>query len=333
MSGTITSVSFDTSAGATLAVGATNGGVLNLLNSGTVQILSTLAGTGNTIAVNAPILLTPASATTAGSYTFSNNSGDGTNTLNFGGAITSATTSNTETLTLSGSNTGNNTISGAISNGQAGTFALTKSGSGTWVLTGSNSYTGQTQVQGGTLVVGNGGYVSGSNGSTIVDVGVSNGNVATLTVKGTGKVSPSGGQIVVGDASGATGTLNVQDTAYVASKGYTILGNNSNAIGSLNLTSGTVSVSGVTVIANSGNGYANQTGGVISTGDALRLAYNGNATGMYTITGGTASFAYGLVQAMAAARRAPFRFPAAADCPAGPISPSRTPPAPTVSWM
>ena len=296
LSGTITSVSFDTSAGATLAVGATNGGVLNLLNSGTVQILSTLAGTGNTIAVNAPILLTPASATTAGSYTFSNNSGDGTNTLNFGGAITSATTSNTETLTLSGSNTGNNTISGAISNGQAGTFALTKSGSGTWVLTGSNSYTGQTQVQGGTLVVGNGGYVSGSNGSTIVDVGVSNGNVATLTVKGTGKVSPSGGQIVVGDASGATGTLNVQDTAYVASKGYTILGNNSNAIGSLNLTSGTVSVSGVTVIANSGNGYANQTGGVISTGDALRLAYNGNATGMYTITGGTASFAYGLVQ-------------------------------------
>ena len=295
-SGTITSISFDTSAGSALAIGATNGGVLTLLNSGTVQILSSLLGTGKTIAVNSSILLTPASATTAGAYTFSNNSGDATNTLNFAGAITSATTSNTETLILSGSNTGNNTISGAISNGQAGTFALTKSGLGTWVLTGSNSYTGQTQVQGGTLVVGSGGYVSGSNGSTIVDVGVSNGNVATLTVKGTGKVSPTGGWFVVGDASGATGTLNVQDTASVTSKGYTILGNSSGAIGSLNLTSGTVSVSGVTFVGNNGNGYVNQTGGVVSTTDAFRLAYNGNATGIYTITGGTASFAYGLIE-------------------------------------
>jgi len=293
------SISFDTNAGTasgSFTVGTTGGNKLILGNAGTVQILSSLAGTGENITVNAPLVLTPASSTTAGSYTFSNNSGDSTNTLNFGGAITSATTSNTETLTLSGSNTGNNTISGAINNGQAGTFALTKSGLGTWVLTGSNSYTGQTQVQGGTLVVGSGGYVSGSNGSTIVDVGVSTGNVATLTVKGTGKVSPTGGQIVVGDASGATGTLNVQDTASVTSKGYMVLGNNSGAIGTLNLTSGTVSVSGVTVVANSGNGYANQTGGVVSTGDALRLAYYSNATGIYTITGGTASFAYGLTE-------------------------------------
>ena len=84
------SISFDSSAGTasgTLTIGATGGNSLTLANAGTVQILSTLSGSGENITIDAPIVLTPASATTAGTYTFSNNSTDSTDTLNFGGAI------------------------------------------------------------------------------------------------------------------------------------------------------------------------------------------------------------------------------------------------------
>ena len=290
-SGTITSVSFDTSAGS-LAIGATNGGTLTLLNNGTVQVLSTLSGTGKTIAVNAPLVLTPASSTTAGSYTFSNNSGDATNTLNFGGAITSATTSNTETLTLSGSNTGNNTISGSISNGQAGTFVLTKSGSGTWVLTGSNSYSGYTQVSAGKLVVDSGGNIANTS---YVYAGNNNGDNGTLTVKGTGKITTSN-QIVVGNNSGSVGTLIVQDTANVTGNSHIQLGANGGALGILNLTSGTVAVTSGFFVGNGGNGYMNQSGGVMKTlgGYYWSVGQNANSFGSYVLTGGSASQNYGI---------------------------------------
>ena len=142
---TLTSVSFDTSAGTAsggFAIGATRGYNLTLSNSGTIQILSTLTGTGKAISINAPLVLTPASATTAGAYTFANNNTNATNTLNFGGAISGGTTTSTVTLTVGGANTGINTISGNISNGSASSLALVKTGAGTWVLSGNNTFTG-----------------------------------------------------------------------------------------------------------------------------------------------------------------------------------------------
>ncbi len=145
----VTSVSFDTSAGTTFggfSIGATSGYKLTLSNSGTIQILSTLTGTGKAISINAPLVLTPASATTAGAYTFTNGSASATNTLNFGGAISGGTTTSTVTLTVGGANTGINTISGNISNGSASSLALVKTGAGTWVLSGNNTFTGGVDV-------------------------------------------------------------------------------------------------------------------------------------------------------------------------------------------
>ncbi len=60
-------------------------------------------------------------------------------------------TTGTRTVTLLGA--GNGLISGALTNGNSGTLALTMAGSGTWTLSGTNTYTGLTEVTGGTLVV------------------------------------------------------------------------------------------------------------------------------------------------------------------------------------
>ena len=157
---TVTSISFDTAV-STFTLGSTGGNKLTLSNAGTIQILATLSGTGKTITVNAPLVLTPGSPTGIGAYTLSNNSADSTNTLNFGGPISSSTTTNTTTLTLGGANTGANTISGPITNGSAATFAITKNGAGTWILTGANNYNGLTKVDVGTLQVSG---ASGANG-------------------------------------------------------------------------------------------------------------------------------------------------------------------------
>ena len=93
------------------------------------------------------------------------------------GGITNAGTSGTSTLTLTG--TGDGSESGAIINGTGSNVtALTKNGGGTWTLSGPNSYSGATEVQGGTLLI------NGSNtGPGEVNVGGSG------TLGGTGMIA------------------------------------------------------------------------------------------------------------------------------------------------
>ena len=189
----VNSISFDTAVGTpsgTFTIGTTGGNKLVLGNLGTVQILSTLAGSGKSISINSPITLAPGSGSTAGTYTFSNNSSDATNTLNFGGPISAGTTTSTETLILSGTNTGNNTISGAISNGgAAGGLAINKLGAGTWVLSGANTFTGGLTLTGGTLV--------------------GTGNARAL---GNGALTLNGGSLLLTNASGSNLRFNNNTT-------------------------------------------------------------------------------------------------------------------------
>ena len=235
----ITSISFDTSAGTasgSFTLGTTGTPAYTLGNTGTVQILSSLSGTGKTISINAPIVLTPASTTTAGAYTFANDSASATNTLNFGGPISASTTNSTETLTLSGANTGNNKISGNITNGSATTFAVAKSGAGTWVLSGTNTYNGGTTISNGTLTttaaagLGTGTATVNTGGTLFVDN--SGGGAATLTVAN----AISGSGLVKAKASGVNGSVNLNgnfsgftgtiDILAAGGLGMVILGNN-----------------------------------------------------------------------------------------------------------
>jgi autotransporter-associated beta strand protein len=226
------SISFDTGAGTTngtFTIGTTAGNKLTLGSAGTVQILSTLAGTGKTITINSPIVLTPASTTTAGAYTFANNSADTTNTLNFGGAISASTTSNTETLTLNGSNTGNNTISGAISKGSATTFALTKSGLGTWVLAGSNSYNGATTINQGTLKL------------DFSAAGAPTSNIINNTANSSG-LSFSGGTLLIVGKSGVSNTQQFNGISLIRRAGPSAIRVIQNGATAVNVTLGAIAV-------------------------------------------------------------------------------------------
>ena len=120
-------ITFGNSAGSYF-IGSTGGNPLLLSSAGTIQIASTLAGSGVAETINAPLIIEPATTTSLATYTFSNLNGTASNTLVFGGSITGGTTTALNTsdsspeggaivLLLTGSNTGANTISGLISDG------------------------------------------------------------------------------------------------------------------------------------------------------------------------------------------------------------------------
>ncbi len=206
---------FDGAAGAFTigSAGANAGNALALTSGGAITLGATatsFTGSNTTETINAPLVLEPASATSAGTYSFINNSTNSTNLLNIAGNISAGNTNNSETLTLGGANTGANTISGNISNGNASSgLALLKSGVGTWVLTGANTNTGTTTVNNGTLQIGNGttGSLNGTTGTavTFTGSGTLNFNEAAGAAQGMGALTFSAGDGAVQSTWGGSG--------------------------------------------------------------------------------------------------------------------------------
>ena len=109
---------FDTAAAA-YTIGSTTGNALHLSSGGQVQLAATFTGTNVTQTINAPIVLEPVDASSAGSYTFRNDAPAG-NALAFGGDIFAGTTSQAVTLTLFDINANDvNTINGSLTAGGA----------------------------------------------------------------------------------------------------------------------------------------------------------------------------------------------------------------------
>lgn len=220
------SIAFDGSS-TSFTLGTLAGNSLTLANAGSISILSTLATSGQTFQIHAPIILTPDSSITAGTFTLQNDSSDTTNTLVIAGGITAAATTSTETLTLEGSNTGANQITGIIGNGSAASLSLVKTGPGTWTLTGANTYTGSTTISGGKLALSGGNNrlattsalaFTGSASSSL-DLGstsqslagltvTTTGTTAVNTITGSGSLTITGGNILIsgGDSSNVSNT-------------------------------------------------------------------------------------------------------------------------------
>jgi autotransporter-associated beta strand protein len=295
---TVRSISFNTNAGTAgngFTIGTAGGNTLTLGNGGTVQILSTLTGTGKAISVNAPLVLSPASASTAGSYTFANNNSTATNTLNFGGPISGGLTSGTVSLTLDGANTGNNTIAGNISNGSAASLALVKSGGGTWVLSGTNTYTGNTTLAGGNINIaatsslGVGGTISvtASGGNRF-----GSGSLSQIIVEGvndplTGhNISMAAGSLVGINVVSAANTVNLSGTisgsGNIFKKGLGTLrlsGNNTGFTGPFTL--GDTSLSNGTVEFTNANAFGT---GTINGNSSASVVMKNVSGGLLTLS-------------------------------------------------
>jgi fibronectin-binding autotransporter adhesin len=206
--------------------------------------------------------------------------------------------------------TGTLTIAGTVS---GSTGSLTKDGSGALVLTGNNTYTGGTNLNGGTLSV-----------SAIADSGWSNiGNSGTLNIGGgatllyTGASAnttarafniASGGAIF--NISNPNGALTLSSLAYNSSSvpggGITKtgpgtmnfanqlwIGNAINEVGNFNMNAGIFNATSTYIVVGNGSGagtaFLNLTGGTFNnnTGGAMYLGNSYGANGTVNISGGT----------------------------------------------
>jgi len=150
----------------------------NALGTGPFTVGNPISGPSSTIVISPIIDLVGLNAITNITTLNQNFSFFGTNSLGISGPIT---ISNILTVTTLGSGTVN--FSGVVD----GAFPLTKSGAGTLVLSGANTYSGDTFVNLGTLLVNN---ASGSGTSTgTVNVG------ASAILGGNGTI---GGPVIVG---------------------------------------------------------------------------------------------------------------------------------------
>ncbi|RVI65210.1 autotransporter outer membrane beta-barrel domain-containing protein [Sinorhizobium meliloti] len=153
----------------------------------------------------------------------------GTGAINFtdSGGLMGFTGTGARTFTLGGTYAGDN-IMGVTIRDQSGTAqtSLAKNDAGTWILTANNTYTGNTVINDGKLIIGNGGTV---------------GNVGT-------------GEVILAFPSGVLG-LNRSDTVNFAGRisgpgtveqmgeGTTVL-SATNSVGATRITEGTLQING-----------------------------------------------------------------------------------------
>ncbi|HEY1922559.1 MAG TPA: autotransporter-associated beta strand repeat-containing protein, partial [Tepidisphaeraceae bacterium] len=226
----IDQIIFDTSNAAAYTF---SGGSLLGTNGGQIVMNSTV--------VNSQTFQTPLTIEgSKSSFALINNSANASATLNYAGTIQAVSGG---TLELGGTDTGQNTISGAIINGTGSNVTnVVENGTGTWTLSGNDTYSGQTFVSSGTLIIPStfaqsGGRIT-SDGGTIQISG---------TVSKVGATVDYGGQLSLnGNGQLSAGSLNVEDNGVTTlDNSVTLLNNrlNGNGLlvwgGTLNYISGT----------------------------------------------------------------------------------------------
>jgi fibronectin-binding autotransporter adhesin len=167
---TASALTYGGSSTLTLSGASTFGGLMRVTNGGTVV----LKGGDDRLPTTTALWLGLSSETIGATVRLGDASGHSNqtvDTLNTNGSGTFAVVggnASVSTLTVSGA--ANGTFAGTI--GGAGTnennLALTKSGAGTLTLSGTNTYTGETNVNGGTLAIG----ASGSLANTTTTIGI-----------------------------------------------------------------------------------------------------------------------------------------------------------------
>ncbi|MFC7398203.1 autotransporter-associated beta strand repeat-containing protein [Chelatococcus sp. GCM10030263] len=203
-----------------------NGGEASSLGASASDASNLVIGNGSTLRYTGIGDTTDRLFTLAQGTTFIESSGTGAVVFSNTAPITLQGTG-TRTIALGGSNTDLNTMGGAIADADAttGRTTLAKNGPGTWMLTGNNTYTGNTVINDGNLVIGNGG-TSGNAGAGNVIV---NAPTSTLSFNR-------------GDTFDFNGTLSGPGTIAQIGTGTTVLTATGNAIGAARIDAGTLQI-------------------------------------------------------------------------------------------
>ena len=190
------------------------------------------------------------------------------------------------TFTLTGTNTGGNTLAAVIGD-NGGATSLSKSGTGTWVITGTNTYTGSTNVNAGTLQVGNGG-TSGKLGTGTVNLTsslvINRSDAVTMgnTISGSGTFTQAG-----------TGTTTFTGANIKTYAGATFINAGKLQAGAANAFSSGSAVTVADGAVLEVNGFANLIGTLAGSG----TVQNGAVTSATLSVGGTTSTLFsGLIQ-------------------------------------
>ena len=207
---------------------------------------------------------------------------DGTNGDN---AVVSTTTPNIATITADILSTPNDIIvnsGGRIDQlaGVAGTFG------GAWMKVDNGIYNlANTDIPGQGIT----GYAQGSGSlnatGNLLIAAFGDNRTATMNINTDGTLAVSG-QLFLGDSRGSQATLNLEAGSLTLSNTITI-GNN-RGLGSLKMTSGTITKTGggqLLVGQNNGVGTVVQSGGTISANNELYIGNEKAASGVYTLSG------------------------------------------------
>ncbi|HZT23948.1 MAG TPA: autotransporter-associated beta strand repeat-containing protein, partial [Verrucomicrobiae bacterium] len=203
----------------------------------------------------------------------------------------------TRSLTLTGSNTGANTLA-AIIGDNGGATTLNKTGAGEWVLSGTNTYTGTTNITGGTLQVTNsnalgslpGGAVNISNGGTL-DIGGGAANAINFSTK---QFNISGSGVGGNGAIVNSSATNSQNNAFqnITLTGDATIGGSSRwdmrgGTPALNLGTNTLTKTGsnqISIVAGNITGNGNI---VVNQGEfAIQTGTNATGSGTFTFNNG-----------------------------------------------
>ena len=264
----LTSASSTFSAGTFITQGGLSLGTMAALGAGNLSLGSgtnatELIFTGS--AEDSTKVLTMAGTT--GGVTLTQ-SGNGNLNLSSGIVVSSG---GAKQLTLQGSTAGTGQLSGILADGSGSVVNILKAGSGTWTLSGANTYTGNTEITGGTLALGAAGVIADANTVSISGGTLSLGdNNETVTSVSLSSGSITGGTGILTATSGITANVGDGVTATLAATtgGSSTL--TKQGLGTLSLTKAFGHTGGTTVSA-----------GTLSAGDASVL------TGDITVAGGT----------------------------------------------
>jgi fibronectin-binding autotransporter adhesin len=162
-------------------------------------------------------------------------SGSGAVSFTNTGNIAWGTNNQTRTLILGGTNTGDNSLAAVVANNGTGAVSVTKNGNGKWILAGVNTYTGNTTINAGTLLV-NGSIV---NSTVELNGGVLGGNGTT------GAINVNAGGALAPGAS--IGTLNAGAVSFASGASFSLEVNTDlgttdllNVTGNLSITGGAI---------------------------------------------------------------------------------------------